>query len=87
MFRSSTLVGLRHPEMVTQAAFRIRSVFESCDDLLREGETRRAVYRIVMASVPQLVFASFMRLFYLNVHFSLNCYTDILTHDFISLRK
>ena len=26
-------------------------------------------------------------LFYLNVHFYLNCYTEILTHDMVSLRN
>ena len=32
-YRSSTLVGLRHPEMALQAAFRTGSIFEACDDL------------------------------------------------------
>ena len=34
-YRSSTLVGLRHPEMALQAAFRTGSIFEACDDLLQ----------------------------------------------------
>ena len=34
-YRSSTLVGLRHPEMALHAAFRTGSIFEACDDLLQ----------------------------------------------------
>ena len=79
MYRSSILVGLslRHPGMVTQAAFRIRSIFESCDDLLRGGETQRDVDRIVLASVPQLVFASFVRMLFLTPLFALVCVRDL----------
>ena len=72
-YRSSTLVGLRPPEMALQAAFRTRSVFEACDDLLQTGDTysagekhrARAVGRRVMASVPQLMFANFLRMLFL----------------------
>ena len=60
-YRSSTLVGLRHPEMALQAAFRTGSIFEVCNDLLQTGDAysaaekhgARAVVRIVLASVPQ----------------------------------
>ena len=59
-YRSSTLVGLRHPEMALHAAFRTGSIFEACDDLLQTGDAysaaekhrARAVVRIVLASVP-----------------------------------
>ena len=37
-YRSSTLVGLRHPEMALRAAFRTGSIFEACDDLLQTGD-------------------------------------------------
>ena len=58
-YRSSTLIGLRHPEMALQAAFRTGSIFEACADLLQTGaeylaeEKHRArlVVRIVLASV------------------------------------
>ena len=71
--RSSTIVGLRHPEMALQAVFMTRSICEACDDLLQTGDAfsaeekhrARAVVRIVMASVPQLVFASFLRILFL----------------------
>ena len=60
-YRSSTLVGLRHPEMALQEAFRTGSIFEACDDLLQTGDAysaeekhrATAVVRIVLASVPQ----------------------------------
>ena len=59
-YRASTLIGLRHPEMALQAAFRTRSIFEACDDRLQTGDAysaeekhrARVVVRIVMASVP-----------------------------------
>ena len=65
-YTSSTLVGLRHPEMALQAAFITGSIFEACDALLQtrdsysaeEKHRARAVVRIVLASVPQLVFTS-----------------------------
>ena len=41
-YRSSTLVGLRHPEMALQAAFRTGSIFEACDDLLETGDVYSA---------------------------------------------
>ena len=41
-YRSSTLVGLRHPEMAPQAAFRTGSIFEACDDLLQTGDAYSA---------------------------------------------
>ena len=41
-YRSSTLVGLRHPEMALQAAFRTGSIFEACDDLLQTGDAYSA---------------------------------------------
>ena len=37
-YSSSTLVGLRHPEMDLQALFRTGSIFEACDDLLQTGD-------------------------------------------------
>ena len=40
--RSSTLVGIRHPEMALQAAFRTGSIFEACDDLLQTGDAYSA---------------------------------------------
>ena len=40
--RSSTLVGLMHPEMALQAAFRTGSIFEACDDLLQTGDAYSA---------------------------------------------
>ena len=78
-YRSSTLVGLRHPEMALQAAFRTGSIFEACDDLLQTGDAysaaekhrARAVVRIVLASVPQLVFANFLRMLFLAPVFAL----------------
>ena len=78
-YRSSTLVGLRHPEMALHAAFRTGSIFEACDDLLQAGDTysaeekhrARAVVRIVLASVPQLVFANFLRMLFLAPVFAL----------------
>ena len=61
--RSSTIVGLRHPEMALQAVFMTGSICEACVDLLPTGDAysaeekhrARAVVRIVLASVPQLV--------------------------------
>ena len=38
----STLVGLRHPEMALQAAFRTGSIFEACDGLLQTGDAYSA---------------------------------------------
>ena len=78
-YRSSTLVGLRHPEIALQAAFRTGSIFEACDDLLQTGDAysaeekhrSTAVVRIVLASVPQLVFANFLRMLYLAPVFAL----------------
>ena len=59
-YRSSTLVGIRHPEMALQAAFRTGSNFEACNDLLQTGDAysaeekhrSRAVLLIVLAFVP-----------------------------------
>ena len=60
--------------------FRIRSIFEACDDLLQIGDAysaekkkqiARAVVRIVLASVPQLVFVSFLRMLFLAPVFAL----------------
>ena len=72
-YKSSTLVGLRHPEIDLQAAFRTGSIFEACDDRLQTGDAysaeekhrARTVVRIVMASVPELVFANFLRMLFL----------------------
>ena len=77
--RSSTIVGLSHPEMAPQAAFRTGSIFEACDDLLQTGDAysaeetlrARAVIRIDMASVPQLMFANFLRMLFLTPVFAL----------------
>ena len=71
--RSSTLVGLRHREISLQAAFRTGLIFEACDDLLQTGDScsaeekqrARTVVRIVLASLPQLVFANFLRMLFL----------------------
>ena len=70
---------LRHPEMALQAAFRTGSIFEACDDLLQTGDAysadekhrARAVVRIVPASVPQLVFANFLRMLFLAPVFAM----------------
>ena len=78
-YRSSTLVGLMHPEMALQAAYRTGSIFEACDDLLQTGDAysaaekhrARAVVRIVLASVPQLVFANFLRMMFLAPVFAM----------------
>ena len=78
-YRSSTLVGLRHPEMALHVAFRTGSIFEACDDLLQTGDAysaaekhrARAVVRIVPATVPQLVFANFLRMLFLAPVFAL----------------
>ena len=56
--------------MALHAAFRTGSIFEACDDLLLTGDAysteeihrARAVVRIVLASVPQVVFVSFLRM-------------------------
>ena len=69
----------RHPEMALHAAFRTGSISEACDDLLQTGDAysaaekhrARAVVRIVMASVPQLVFANFLRMLFLAPVFAL----------------
>ena len=65
--------------MAPQAAFRTGSIFEACDDLLQTGDAytaeekrrARAVVRIVLASVPQLVFANFLRMLFLTPVFAL----------------
>ena len=65
--------------MALQAAFRAGSIFEACDDLLQTGDAysaaekhgARAVVRIVLASVPQLVFANFLRMLFLATGLSL----------------
>ena len=62
-----------------QAAFRSGSIFEACDDLLQTGDAysaeekhgARAVVRIVMASVPQLVFANCLIMLFLAPVFAL----------------
>ena len=61
--------------MALHAVFRSGSIFKACDDLLQTGDPyseeekkrrARAVVRIVLASVPQLlVFASFLRMLFL----------------------
>ena len=59
--------------MALQAAFRAGSIFEAYDDLLQTGDAysaeekqrARAVVRIVLASVPQLVFANLLRKLFL----------------------
>ena len=58
--------------MALQAGFRTGSIFEACYDLLQTGDAysaeekhrTRAVVRIVLASVPQLVFTSFSRMLF-----------------------
>ena len=65
--------------MSLQAAFRTGSIFEACDGLLQSGDAysaeekhrARAVVRIVLASVPQLVFANFLRMLFLAPVFAL----------------
>ena len=55
------------------AAFRTGSIFEACDYLLQTGDAYSAeekhrdssVVRIVLACVPQLVFANFLRMLFL----------------------
>ena len=61
--------------MALHAVFRSGSIFKACDDLPKTGDAysaeekkhrARAVVRIVLASVPQLlVFASFLRMIFL----------------------
>ena len=61
--------------MALHAVFRSVSIFKACDDLLQTGDAysaeekkhrARAVVRIVLASVPQLlVFASYLRMLFL----------------------
>ena len=79
-YRSSTLVGLRHPDMALQAVFRTGSIFEACDDLLQTGDAysaeekhrATAVVWIVLVSVPQLlVFANLLRMLFLTPVFAL----------------
>ena len=65
--------------MALQAAFRTRSIVDACDDLLQTGDAysseeehrARAVVWIVLASVPQLVFANFLRMLFLAPVFAL----------------
>ena len=65
--------------MALQAAFRIGSIFEPCDDLLQSGDAysaeekhrARALVQIVLASVPQWVFANFLRILFLAPVFAL----------------
>ena len=69
------LCFVRHLEMALHAIFRTGSIFEACDDLLQAGDAYsaeekkhrvRAMVRIVLASVPQLlVFASFLGMLFL----------------------
>ena len=70
---SSTLVGLRHPVIALQDEFRAGSILGAWADLhhvlhtgdaysAAEKQSARAVVRIVLASVPQLVLASFLRM-------------------------
>ena len=87
-YRSSTLVGLRHPEIALQASFRTGSIFEACDDLLQTGDAysaeekhrARAVVRIVLASVPQLVFANNKLYMYIARSFCKTSVTSVLYH-------
>ena len=61
--------------MALQTVFITGSIFESCDDLLQTGDAysaeemkhrARAIVRIVLASVPQLlVFVSFLMMLFL----------------------
>ena len=68
-----------NPEMVLQAAFGIGSIFEACDDLLQTGDAysaeakhrAMAVVRIVLAYVPQLVYANLLRMLFLAPVFAL----------------
>ena len=58
-YRSSTLVGLRPPDMGLQTSFRTGSIFDACHDLLQTGDAysaeeeprARAEVRTVLASV------------------------------------
>ena len=76
-YRSSTLVGLRHPEMALQAAFRTGSIFVKhamiCSRMGTHTQQRRrnAVVWIVLVSVPHLVFANFLRKLFLAPVFAL----------------
>ena len=73
-YESSTL-----DEMALPAAFRTGLIFEACDYLLQTGDAysteekhrARTVVRIVMASVPQLAFANFLRMLFLALVFAL----------------
>ena len=65
--------------MALHAAFRTGSIFDACGDLLQTGDAysaaekhrARDVVRIVMASVPQLVFANLLRMLFLAPVFAL----------------
>ena len=78
-YRSSTLAGLRHPEMALRAAFTNGSSFGACDALLqtvdahsaKEKHRAMAVVRILLASVTQLLFAAFLRMLFLAPVFAL----------------
>ena len=75
-YRTSTIVCLIGiGDGSTRSVQVFVSIFEACDDLLQTGDAysaeekkprARAVVRIVLASVPQLlVFASFLRMLFL----------------------
>ena len=66
--------------MALQATFRTGSIFEACDDLLQTRDAysaeekhraRTMVMRIVLVSVPKLVFADFSRMMLLAPVFAL----------------
>ena len=66
-YRSSTIVGLRHPEMAPQAAFKTGSIFEACDDLLQTGDA----YSEDEKHRARDVFANFLRMLFLAPFFAL----------------
>ena len=71
--------------MALQAAFRSGSIFEACDNLLQTGDAysaeekhrARVVVRILLASVPQFVFANFLRMLFLALVFALIYIIDL----------
>ena len=75
--------------MALRAAFRNVSIFEACDDLLQTGDAysaeekqrARAVVRIVLASVPQLVFANFSRMVFLAAVFAWVFSNVVFAHE------
>ena len=73
-YRPSTIVGLRQPEMALQAAYLTGATFEACGDLLQNGDSQSADEKhraMAVVSVPQLLFANFLRMLFLAPVFAM----------------